>query len=304
MEKKNNGKKNNGKKKDKGQIILHIAMIVICILYILPLMLVISASFTEESELLKGGFSLLPRSFTLDSYRVLFKDTSQILNSYKTTAIFSVCGTALSVLVMAMMAYPLTRPTFRLKKIVNFLALFTMLFSAGIVPSYIVNTKFLHLGNTIWVYILPGVMSAYNMFIIKAGYKSIPEELIEAAKVDGANEFYICFRIMMPMAKATLATVAFLILVGKWNDWYTSSVYIQNPDLYSLQYLLQRILNEAQYLKQMALEGMAIIDLKDIMPSETLRYAIAIVAAGPMLIVFPLFQKYFVKGMTIGAVKG
>lgn len=291
-------------KKNRGQVILNAVLILISIIYIVPLMLVISASFTDEAELAKGGFSLFPRAFSLDGYRVLFQDLHQILNSYKTTAIYSFGGTALSVLVMGMMAYPLARNNFKLKKLVNFLALFTMLFSGGLVPSYIVNTKYLHLGNTIWVYILPGVVSAYNLFVIKAGYKAIPEELIEAAKIDGANEFYICFRIVMPLAKATLATVAFLTLVGKWNDWYTASVYIQNPDLYSLQYLLQRILNEAQYMKQMALEGLAVIDLKDVLPSESLRYAIAIVASAPMLIIFPLFQKYFVKGMTIGAVKG
>lgn len=290
--------------KNYGQFFLHIVLILMSAAYILPLMLVVSASFTSEEALLRGGFGLFPREFTLDTYRIIFEDASQILNSYKTTAIFSIGGTALSVFVMSMMAYPLTRPDFKFRKIVNFMVLFTMLFSGGLVPSYIINTRYLGLGNSIWIYILPGVVSAYNLFVIKAGYKSIPEELVEAARIDGASEFYICFKIMIPLAKATLATVAFLILVAKWNDWYTASVYIQNPDLYSLQYLLQRILNEAQYMKQMALEGMAVIDLKDVLPSESLRYAIAIVAAGPMLIVFPLFQKYFVKGMTIGAVKG
>lgn len=291
-------------KENYGQLFLHIVLIVISIIYILPLVLVISASLTSEEELLRGGFSLIPAEFSLDSYRMIFADASQIIQSYKTTAIYSVAATALSIFLMSMMAYPLTRRNFKFRKIVNFLVLFTMLFNGGLVPSYIINTRYLHLGNSIWIYILPGTISAYNLFVIKAGYKSIPEELVEAARIDGASEFYICFKIMIPLAKATLATVAFLILVAKWNDWYLSSVYIQDPDLYSLQYLLQRILNEAQFMKQMALEGMAVIDLKEVMPSESLRYAIAIVAAGPMLVIFPLFQKYFVKGMTIGAVKG
>lgn len=291
-------------KENYGQLFLHIVLIIISIIYILPLVLVVSASFTSEEELLRGGFSLIPAEFSLDSYRMIFADASQIVQSYKTTAIYSIAATALSIFLMSMMAYPLTRHNFRFRKIVNFLVLFTMLFNGGLVPSYIINTRYLHLGNSIWIYILPGSISAYNLFVIKAGYKSIPDELVEAARIDGASEFYICFKIMIPLAKATLATVAFLILVAKWNDWYLSSVYIQDPDLYSLQYLLQRILNEAQFMKQMALEGMAVIDLKDVMPSESLRYAIAIVAAGPMLVIFPLFQKYFVKGMTIGAVKG
>ena len=158
--------------------------------------------------------------------------------------------------------------------------------------------------DTIWIYILPGVVTAYNLFVMKAGYMSIPTELIEAGKVDGASEFYICFRIMMPLAKATMATVAFLILVSKWNEWYTASIYIENPKLYSLQYLLQKILNEAQFLKQLSNEAGIVANVQDAVPLENLKYAMAVVAAGPMLVAFPFFQKYFVKGMTIGAVKG
>lgn len=291
-------------KKNMGQIVLHTLFIMISVLYIAPLLLVISASFTEEKRLLAEGFSLLPRGFTTEGYEIIFRNPTQILWSYATTITYSVVGTFLSVLIMALMAYPLVRRNFKLRKLINFMVLFTMLFSGGMVPGYILNVRYLHLGDTIWVYILPGVVSAYNLFVIKAGYMSVPDELIEAGKIDGANEFYICFKIMIPLSKATLATVAFLILVSKWNNWNTSSVYIQNPKLYSLQFLLQRILNEATYLQQLASDGTVVIDTNDIMPLETLKYCMAMVAAGPMLAVFPFFQKYFVKGMTIGAVKG
>ena len=291
-------------KKNMGQIVLHTLFIMISVLYIAPLLLVISASFTEEKRLLAEGFSLLPRGFTTEGYEIIFRNPTQILWSYATTITYSVVGTFLSVLIMALMAYPLVRRNFKLRKLINFMVLFTMLFSGGMVPGYILNVRYLHLGDTIWVYILPGVVSAYNLFVIKAGYMSVPDELIESGKIDGANEFYICFKIMIPLSKATLATVAFLILVSKWNNWNTSSVYIQNPKLYSLQFLLQRILNEATYLQQLASDGTVVIDTNDIMPLETLKYCMAMVAAGPMLAVFPFFQKYFVKGMTIGAVKG
>jgi len=273
-------------------------------MYILPLLIVVSASFTDESELARTGFSVIPTKVSFAAYEAIFRNPWQIINSYITTVTYSVVGTFLSVLVMALLAYPLVRKTFRIRKIVNFYVLFTMLFSGGLVPSFIINTRYLHLDNTIWIYILPGIVSAYNLFIIKAGYINVPNELIEAAKIDGASEYYICFKIMIPLSKATLATVAFLILIAKWNDWYTASVYIQNIKLHSLQYLLQKILNEAEMLKQMTNEAGIIVDVDRVMPLETLKYAMAMVAAGPMLVVFPIFQKYFVKGMTIGAVKG
>ena len=291
-------------KKRRGQIVLHIAFIIISIIYIIPLLLVVSASFTDENLLIKGGFGLLPKGFTTEAYSMVFRNPTQLLKSYGTTIIYSFTGTFLSILVMAVMAYPLARKNCVFRKPVNFIVLFTMLFSGGMVPTYILNSRYLHLDNTIWIYILPGIVSAYNLFIIKTGYVSIPDELIEAAKVDGASEFYICFKIMIPLAKASLATVGFLILVSKWNDWMTSSIYIRNPNLYSLQYLLQRILNETEYMKQMVAEGTITMELGEVLPSESLRYAIAMVAAGPMLVIFPFFQKYFVKGMTIGAVKG
>lgn len=291
-------------RKNRGQIILHIVFIIIALIYIAPIMLVVSASFTDESLLMKGGFGLLPKGFTLAAYHMVFRNPAQIMQSYGTTITYSVVGTALSVLVMGVMAYPLARKNFRLRKPINFIVLFTMLFSGGMVPLYILNTRYLHLDNTIWVYILPGLVTAYNLFIIKTGYAGIPEELIEAAKVDGASEYYICFKIMMPLSKASLATVGFLILVAKWNDWYTASVYIRDPQLYSLQFLLQKILKETEYMKQMVQEGTIMMELGKVLPSESLRYAIAMVAAGPMLVIFPFFQKYFVKGMTIGAVKG
>jgi len=290
-------------KKKHGQIVLHLVFIFISIVFIAPLLLVISSSLSSEDALMRGGFTLIPRGFTTQAYQMIFEKPIQIFNSYRTTILYSFAGTMLGVLIMGLMAYPLARPNFVLRKPVNFIVLFTMLFSGGMVPSYLVNTRYLHLDNTIWIYILPALVVAYHVFVLKAGYKGVPEELIDAAKVDGANEFYICFKIVMPLSKATLATIAFLNLVSLWNNWMTSSIYIQNPELYSLQYLLQRILKEAEFMKQLAEEGQ-LLSISGLTPLESLRYAMAIVMAGPMLVIFPFFQKYFVKGMTLGAVKG
>ena len=211
-------------------------------------------------------------------------------------------ATALSVLVMGVMAYPLARPNFKLRKPFTFFVVFTMLFSGGLVPSYILNVQYLHLNDTMWIYILPGLISAYNLIIIRTNYKSLPNELIEAAKVDGAKELYICFKIVMPLCKPVLASVGFLFLVAKWNDWMTSLLYIHDAKLYSLQYLLQKILKESEYLKQLAETGQLMGG--EVFPSESFRYAMALLAAGPVLVVFPFFQKYFAKGMTLGGVKG
>lgn len=290
------------KKIKKGQIVLHIVFILMVLMYIVPFILTISISFSDETSLIRNGYSLIPREFSLEAYKMVFRNPAQILQSYKVTIIFTGIATALAVLIMGIMAYPLSRPNYSFRGPISFFVLFTMLFSGGMVPSYLLIVKYLHLDNTIWVYILPSLVSAYNLIIIRTNYKSLPEELIEAAKVDGAKELYICFKIVMPLCKPVLASIGFLFLVAKWNDWNTALLYITDPNLYSLQYLLQKILNEAEFLKQLAEAGELMGG--EVFPSESFRYAMALVAAGPVLCVFPFFQKYFAKGMTLGGVKG
>lgn len=290
------------KKLGKGQIVLHAVFIVLVLMYIIPFILTISISFSDETSLIRNGYSLIPHVFSLEAYKMVFNNPAQIFQSYKVTIIFTVTATALSVLVMGVMAYPLSRPAFRFRGPLSFYVLFTMLFSGGMVPTYLLIVKYLHMDNTIWVYILPGLVSAYNLIIIRTNYRSLPEELIEAAKMDGATELYICFKIVMPLCKPVLASVGFLFFVAKWNDWNTALLYITDPKLYSLQYLLQKILNEAEFLKQLAEAGELMGG--EVFPSESYRYAMALVAAGPVLCVFPFFQKYFAKGMTLGGVKG
>lgn len=292
----------NKKKLPTGQIILHVLFLLMVIMYIVPFLMVVSISFTSETSLVREGYHLIPKEISLSAYKMVFSDPTQILNSYRTTIIFTAVSTFLAVLVMGIMAYPMSRPNFKFNRPVSFFVLFTMLFSGGMVPTYLLIVKYLHLNNTMWVYILPGLVSAYNLIIIRTNYKSLPTELIEAAKIDGAGELYICFKIVMPLCKPVLASIGFLFLVNKWNDWNTALLYITKPELYSLQYLLQKILKEAEYLKQLAETGQLMGG--EVFPSESFRYAMAMVAAGPVLCVFPFFQKYFAKGMTLGGVKG
>ena len=290
------------KKERMGQLVLNSMFILMTIIYIVPFAMVISVSLTEETALYQGGYHLIPQKINTLAYELVFRNPGQMIRAYIVTIIFTLIATLLSTIVMALLAYPLARPNFLWRNQLNFLVYFTMLFSGGMVPSYLLITNVLHLNDTIWVYILPGLVSAYNVMIIRTNYRSIPDELIEAAKIDGAKELYICFKIMIPLAKPGLASVAFLFLVAKWNDWMTSMLYIRNPELYSLQYLLQRFLREVDYLRNAANVGS--LDASVQPPTETLRFAMALVAAGPVLIIFPFFQKYFTKGMTLGGVKG
>ena len=290
------------KQKIGGQVALHIIFLIMVLMYIVPFLMVISVSFTDEMSLIVDGYRLWPAKFSTKAYEMIFSDPTQIINSYRTTIIFTAVATFLAILIMGVMAYPLSRSNYKHRKFVTVLVLITMLFNAGMVPNYLLIVKYLKLTNTIWVYILPGLVGAYNLIVIRTNYRSLPKELTESAKIDGASEIRICFQIVMPLCKPVLASIGFLFMVNKWNDWMNSMLYITKPQLYSLQYMLQRILNEAAYLKQMAEAGTLMGG--EVFPTESFRYAMALVAAGPVLCIFPFFQKYFAKGMTIGSVKG
>ena len=287
-----------------GRVILHAFLIILSLTYILPLILMISISFSSEDAIVDFGYTLLPKVFSLDAYKICFQNSHQLIQSYKVTAVFSILGTFLATLVQSLMAYPLSRPNFKLKRFVTTYIFITMLFSGGLVPSYILNTRYLHLNNSFWVYIFPALMSAWNVIVFRTFFQGLPEGMVEAAKIDGASEIRIFFRIILPLSTPVLASLGFMTLVGKWNDWNTSLLYIRDADLYSLQYLLQRILREVEYVKSLRDTAAGMLLNVDNLPSESMRYAMAVLAAGPMLVIFPFFQKYFAKGMTVGAVKG
>jgi putative aldouronate transport system permease protein len=268
--------------------------------------LIIAASFTKESSLVSEGYKLIPSEISLEAYRYVFRSPQQLLDSYKITIIYSVVATFLGVIVMSMLAYPLSRPNYKYKKIVTFFIFFTMLFSGGLVPTYIWMTRYLHMGDTIWVYILPFLVNAFHVIVIRTFFQGLPSALMESAKIDGASELQTFFKIVLPLSKPVIATISLLTLLARWNDWNTALIYIKSTKLYSLQYLLQKILREAEFVKNMAESSpVAGIDFNaSNLPSITIRFAMCMVAAGPMLVVFPFFQKYFAKGLTVGAVKG
>lgn len=287
-------------------VVINIFFCICSLMFIIPFVLIISASFTDEQVLLDQGYKLIPSEFSLEAYKYVFRNPQQLIDSYKVTIIFSFASTVLAVIVMSLLAYPLSRPNYKYKKPIMFFIFFTMLFSGGLVPTYIWITRYLHLGDTIWVYILPYLVNAFNVVVIRTFFQGLPVELTDAAKIDGASEMQTFFRIMLPLSKPVIATIALLTLLSRWNDWNTALLYIKSTELYSLQYLLQKILREVEFIQNMAESSpVAGIDIDTSnLPSETMRFAMCMVAAGPMLIVFPFFQKYFAKGLTVGAVKG
>ena len=284
------------------QIILNLFFIALCALIIYPLLMVLAVSLSSEADVAKYGYLLIPKKIDFTAYEYVFKNPLRVINAYKVTAIFSFVGMAFSVLLMAMIAYPLSSKRFKARKQVNFFLYFTMLFHGGLVPTYILITKYLNLGDTIWVYILPSLISPWYVFMMRTFFSDIPDEMLEAVKVDGGSQFVMFFRFVLPLSKPVLATVALFMFLSKWNDWNTSMLYINNPDLYSLQFLLQDIMQNISLLQSNEMAGM-MLNMEDI-PSETVRMAMAIIVAGPALLVFPFFQKYFTKGLTVGSVKG
>ena len=288
-------------KQKKHQFLLKLFFILVCLLMIFPFWLLLSASFSSAQSIAEKGYQLWPKPFDFSAYRFVFSNPSTIVRAYGLTFSFSIISMVLSVLLMAMIAYPLARSGLRGKKAMNFFLYFTMLFSGGLVPTYILMAKFLHLNDTFAIYVLRGLISPWYVFMIRTFFKGIPEEIIESAVIDGASEYRIFASIIIPLSKPVLATVALFIFLGKWNDWQTSLIYITKPELYSLQYLLQKIMEDIKIVKEN--QGLGMDLMKDI-PTETVRMAFAVIVAGPALIVFPFFQKYFVKGLTVGSVKG
>ena len=284
------------------QAVLIIIFAIVCLIIIFPFWLLLSASFSNADVLATNGYQIWPKPFDISSYKYVFQNPQQILRAYGVTFIFSVATMVLSVLLMAMVAYPLSRDNLKGRSVINFYLYFTMLFSGGLVPSYLLIARTLHLNDTIWVYILPGLISPWYVFMMRTFFKGIPGEIMESATIDGASEYTIFIKMILPLSKPVLATVALFMFLAKWNDWNTALIYITKPELYSLQYLLQKIMEDINILKQNQMAGAMMGSMN--VPSETVRMAMAIIVAGPALVVFPFFQKYFVKGLTVGSVKG
>ena len=282
---------------------VHLFFILFGLVCIVPFLIVISASFSGETDLAFNGFSVLPRKWDLTAYAYLFENPKTILNAYAVTAIITAAGTFLSVVFMAMAAYCLARNNFRFTGLLTFYIFFPTLFSGGLVPSYIINTQYLHLTDKLAALIFPTLINVFHIIMLRTFFKQLPESLFEAAKMDGASEYRIFFTIVVPLSKPVIATVAFLGALAKWNEWYNAMLYIRSDELVPLQYMLQRMMMNLQSLLDAMTNAPSMVNIQDL-PGENLRMAMLVVAIGPMMLIFPFFQKYFTRGMTMGAVKG
>lgn len=292
--------RNSGEKTGIG---VHLFFVLFGLICIIPFMIVISASFSGETDLAVNGFSVLPRKWEVTAYAYLFKNPKTIVNAYVVTIIITAVGTFLSVVFMAMTAYCLARNNFRFTKLLTFYIFFPTLFSGGLVPSYIINTQYLHLTDKLAALIFPTLINVFHIIMLRTFFKQLPESLFEAAKMDGASEYRIFFTIAVPLSKPVIATVAFLGALTKWNEWYNAMLYIRNDKLVPLQYMLQRMMMNLQSLLETMTNAPSVVNIQDL-PGENLRMAMLVVAIGPMMLIFPFFQKYFTRGMTVGAVKG
>jgi len=286
-----------------GDAIIYFIFILFALACIYPLLVVLGVSFTDESAIAEYGFNAIPKVFSLDSYRYIISSKETILRAYGVTIFVTVVGTIISTLVVALYAYPLSRKDFKYRKIFTFIAFFTMLFSGGTVAGYMVTTGMLHLKNSIWVLILPYVMNAWHVIVMRSFYSmSIPNAIIEAAQIDGATEYQIYFKIIMPLSLPGLATIALFATLTYWNDWWLPLLYITEPSKYNLQYLLQSMISNIQNLTENSAQ-MGSTNLLANVPKEGARMALCIIATAPILFVYPFFQKYFIQGLTVGSVK-
>ncbi|GGG60330.1 MULTISPECIES: carbohydrate ABC transporter permease [Paenibacillus] len=281
------------------KIFFYIVLSIVSIICALPFILVISGSFSDSAQILKSGYSIVPRGFSLDGYRSIFLFPAQIAKAYGVSLFVTVAGTGIGLMVMTLCGYAISRSELKYRNVVSFMIYFTTLFSGGLVPWYIVVTK-LGLKDSIWALIIPAICSSFYILLIRNFMKTIPEALVESARIEGAGEFRTLLQIVVPMSKPILATIALFLALSYWNDWYLASLYVTKADLWPLQYRLYNILNAASKIASVGAENFT----GKILPTETQKLANAIVATGPIIFLYPFLQKYFVQGISIGAVKG
>ncbi|NOU72261.1 ABC transporter permease subunit [Paenibacillus sp. LMG 31458] len=290
---------------NKTHWLLHLVFLLIACTTILPIILVFMVSVTDETTITQNGYSFFPQKISFEAYKYLFLDSMTIIRAYGVTILITVVGTIVGLMLTALLAYPISRRDFPYKNMLTFFVFFTMLFNGGLVPWYLVFTKLIPLKDTIWSLIIPGLLlNGFFVLIMRTFFAtSIPMAIIESAYMDGASESRIFFRIVLPLSTPVLATIGLFNTLGYWNDWFNSLVFLTDSKYYSLQYLLNKILLNIQFLSQNSRNTNA-SQIMATLPTETVRMAMAIIGIGPIVLAYPFFQKYFVKGLTVGAVKG
>jgi len=281
---------------------INIVLALMALASILPFLLLVISSFADEVTLTLHGYSFFPEKFSLNAYEYLFQQSSMLVRAYGITLLVTAVGTSAGLLLTSLLAYPLSRRDFSKRNMFSFIVFFTMLFNGGLVPSYLMWTGFFHVKNTIFALILPNLlMNAFYVLLMKNYFSNnIPPELIEAAEMDGAGEYKVFFHLILPLSLPILATVGLMVGINYWNDWTNGLYYLTDQNLFSLQNVLNRILSNIQFLSTSNVSQKVTAEL----PSTSIRMAIAVVGMLPILVLYPFFQRYFVKGITIGAVKG
>jgi putative aldouronate transport system permease protein len=270
---------------------------------LVPFLLMVMGSVTNEEEIVRNGYVLVPHAFADTAWKMLFRDIGRILSGYKVTFIVAGVGTILSLGLTALTAYPLAVPTLKYRNVLAFIAFFTLIFSGGIVPWYIVVTRILGLRNSYLALIIPYLVNAWNLFLLRNFFRTIPTEIAESARIDGAPELMIFTRLILPLSKAGLATVGLFIALMYWNDWWLGLMLVEDQALFPLQLLLRAIVSNVQFLRSTS-STLFMGDVKDLLPYESVKMATGLITIGPIILLYPFVQKYFVKGIIVGALKG
>lgn len=282
-------------------ILGYIIISIVSIVALIPFWLMVAGSFSDEADILVNGFTIWPRVFSTYAYKCIFASSEKIIRSYMITIFITVCGEGASVLLTSMTGYVLQRQDFPYRNGLSFFIYFTTLFSGGLVPWYvlIINLGF---KNTLWALIIPALLSPWHIMLMRNFIRSIPFSIVEAAKIDGANDWGIYTRVILPLSVSGIAAVGLFIALRYWNDWYHANLFMNDEKNYPLQFLLYQMLSSAEFLKSAAAANFDVSSVQA--PAETLKLATAVVVTGPILLLYPFVQRYFVKGITIGAVKG
>ncbi len=288
----------------KTSVLMHVLLGSFAFMCIFPFLYVIIISISNEQSLAENGYQLIPEQWSLDAYKYLWDMKAQVLQAYGVTIFVTVVGTFLSVTVISMYAYAISRKQFKFRKQFTFIAFFTMLFSGGMVPFYIVMTQFLDLKNTMWALILPMAVNAFYIIIMRTFFlRSVPEAILESARIDGAGEMRIFLTIVLPLSIPGIATIALFSTLAYWNDWFNALLFIDDPNKIPLQSLLMRIENNMDFIKQNAMLSNQNSAILKSIPQDSARMAMVVIATLPIALSYPFFQKYFIKGLTIGGVK-
>jgi putative aldouronate transport system permease protein len=285
-------------------LFLNLLMVAACVLTLFPIYIIVISSVTAESALAVNGYRLWPEKFSTMAYSFLFGQGSIIITAYINTIISTIAGTILSVLMVGLYAYAISRDNFKFKTFFTFYAFFTMLFGGGLVAYYMVARQVLQIQDSLWALFLPSAFSPFWVIVMRTFYKAnVPNEVIESARIDGAGEWRILLQIVWPLSIPGLATVALFSAIGIWNNFFNCLLLVDDAKFYSLQFTIYTTLNNIRFLLENADKMAGLVNVSEL-PSQTFRMAMAVVTVGPIIFAYPFFQRYFVRGLTIGAVKG